>query len=204
VAIWGLLGVLALAAEAPALAQGAPPDEEQAREPGPEEDAAPEQEGVPPSSEPEIHPDVVSQYQVRLYRIRPKKLWKGLLEVLEEEGFPPEEVDANAMTVKTSFVDFNQDDYVEQVAEPPPRLGPRYPIVQMIRVKEGKVSLDAVLSKRGRSTEMRMRARILVQGVDRRRRLRVMTDRRSSGLIESTFLRTLEDRLGLERIVEED
>lgn len=156
----------------------------------------------PPATEPEVHPDVVSRYHVRVYRIKPKKLWKGLLETLESRGFPPEEVDAEGLTVKTSFVDFDQAAYSEQVAEPPPQMGPRYPIVQMVKVKEGKVSLDAALARRGRGTELRLRARLLVQGVDRRRRIRVLTDRRSSGIIEEDFLRVLEDTLGLERIVD--
>ncbi|MGH9796847.1 MAG: hypothetical protein ACRD5D_01675, partial [Candidatus Polarisedimenticolia bacterium] len=144
----------------------------------------------------------LSPYQVRVYRIKPRKLWKGLLETLESRGYPPEEVDEKAMAVKTSFVDFDQDAYSEQVAEPPPQMGPRYPILQMVKVKEGKVSLDAVLARRGRGTELRLRARLLVHGVDRRRRIRVLTDRRSSGIIEEDFLRVLEDRLGLERIVD--
>jgi len=199
-AIAVLLGALAAGADRGAAAQdGAVP-------PPPVSDPV---EAVPPPAAPappaagaesEIHPDAVSSFQVRAYKTSGKKLWKGLLQVLQEAGYPPEEVDAKGKRVKTSFVDFSSKDYSEEVADPAPRLGPNYHILQMSKVKLGKVSLEGVVSdgEHGASV-LSLRARILVDGLDQRKRVRLLTDRRSSGVIESDFMRRLEDTLKLER-----
>jgi hypothetical protein len=157
-------------------------------------------EPPPASAEPEIHPDAVSPFETRVYKIKPKRLWKGLLEALEEAGFPPEEIDEGSWTIRTSFVDFKQSDYSEQVAGRPPLFGPDYQIYQKIPVVEGKVSLEATVSEKDRGSELRLGARLLVQGLDRRRSIMVLTDRRSSGVIESEFLAKLEEKLGLKRL----
>jgi len=153
-----------------------------------------------PEGEAAIHPDAVSSFQVRSYKTSEKKLWKGLLQVLQEAGYPPEEVDAKGKRVKTSFVDFQSKDYSEEVADPAPRLGGNYHILQMSKVKLGKVSIEGVVSEgeHGASV-LSLRARILVDGLDQGKRVRLLTDRRSSGVIESDFLRRLEDTLKLER-----
>jgi hypothetical protein len=167
---------------------------------------APEAAPTPPSVSgpaPEIHPDAVSSFQVRAYKTSEKKLWKGLLQVLQEAGYPPEEVDAREKRVKTSFVDFSSKDYSEEVADAAPRLGGDYHILQMSKVKLGKVSLEGLVTggEHGASV-LSLRARILVDGLDQRKRVRLLTDRRSSGVIESDFLRRLEDTLKLERQVQ--
>jgi hypothetical protein len=64
--------------------------------------------------------------------------------------------------------------------------------------------MEAIVSKAERGSELKLRTRILVQGIDRRKGIRVLTDRRSSGVIEAEFLLRLEQALGLERIVVED
>jgi hypothetical protein len=69
----------------------------------------------------------------------------------------------------------------------------------MNQVKEGKVSLEGIVTKGDGGSVLSLRARILVQGLDQMKRIRVLVDRRSSGSIESDFLRKLEDTLGLER-----
>lgn len=146
-------------------------------------------------------PDGISSFVVRTYKSREKKLWKGLLQVLQSSGYPPEEVDEKQMRVKTSFVDFKAMDYSEEVGEPPPFVGPNYHILQMNRVKMGKVSLEGVItSAEGGGTVLSLRARILVSGLDQVKKIQVLADRRSSGVIESDFLRVLEDTLHLERI----
>lgn len=175
-----------------------------AEEPPPSDEAPPAAVPETDQENPGVAPEVQSPFQTRTYRARPKKLWKDLLEQLEAAGFPPEEVDDDRFTVRTSFVDFKQDDYSEAVADRPPYLSPRYPILQMVKVREGKVSLEAIIARKGRASELKLRARILVQGVDRRQGIRVLTDRRSSGVIESDFLLKLETALGLERIVDEE
>jgi hypothetical protein len=154
----------------------------------------------PPAGEQEIHPDAQSAFEIRRYRIRPRKLWKGLLATLEEAGFPPEEIDEGTRTTKTSFVDFKQKDYPEPVAGPPPIFGPGFRILMMKEVSEGKVSLEATVSANDGGSEVRIRARILVRGLDRRRSVQVMTDRRSTGVIESGFLAKLEKQLDLKRL----
>jgi len=149
-----------------------------------------------------IHPDAVSSFQIREYRLSEKKLFKGLLEILEQAGYPPEEIDTKAKRVKTSFVDFKSRDYSEGgVADPAPRLSPNYHILQMAQVKEGKVSIEGVVTGGEEGAVLSLRARILVQGLDQVKRIRVLVDRRSSGVIESDFLRKLEDTLDLRRIV---
>jgi hypothetical protein len=147
-----------------------------------------------------IHPEAESKFEIRAYGIKPKKLWKGLLATLEAAGFPPEEIDENARTTKTSFVDFKQADYPEPVAGPPPIFGPGYRILMPIEVSAGKVSLEATVSEKDGGAELRLRARILVRGLDRRRSVQVMADRPSSGVIESRFLLKLEETLGLKRL----
>ena len=164
----------------------------------PPADAEPAIEAPTPGTE-AVHPDAVSSFQVRAYKVREKKLWKGLLQVLQQAGYPPEEVDEKAMRVKTSFVDFNGRDYTEGVADPPPRLGPNYRILQMNRVKQGKVSLEGIVTHGETGAVVSLRARLLVEGLDQAKRIRILTDRRSSGVIESDFLRRLEEALGLER-----
>lgn len=188
-ALAALLPVGPGAQEAPA-PPPAPPAQDEPAAPG----------DVPPASGPEIHPDAVSSFQVRAYKASRKKLWKGLLQVLQESGYPPEEVDAKERRVKTSFVDFNSRDYNEEVADPAPRLGANYHILQMSKVKMGKVSLEGVVTdgEHGAAV-LSLRARILVDGLDQRKRVRLLTDRRSSGVIESDFLRRFEDTLKLER-----
>lgn len=173
---------------APAAAQEAPT---------PTPPATPE---TAPAPDANIHPDAVSSFQVRAYRISPKKLFKGLLDVLGQAGYPPEEIDERARKVKTSFVDFNARDYSEAVADPAPRLGATYHIMQMNVVKMGKVSLEGIVSKGDDGDAvLSLRARLLVEGLDQPTRVRVLTDRRSSGVIESDFMRRLEDTLGLVR-----
>jgi hypothetical protein len=147
-----------------------------------------------------IHPDAVSSFQVRAYQISPKKLFRGLLDVLGQAGYPPEEIDEKSRKVKTSFVDFNARDYTEAVADPAPRLGATYHIMQMNVIKMGKVSLEGIVTKgEGGDAVLSLRARLLVDGLDQPTRVRVLTDRRSSGVIESDFMRRLEDTLGLVR-----
>jgi len=143
---------------------------------------------------------VESPFLSRIYKIRPGKLWKGLLETLQAEGFPPEEVDDEAKAVKTSFVDFDQNDYQNQVAEPPPHLGGDYHVLQMLKVTLGKVSLESRIAPGKQGTELRLRARILVTGLDRVRRVRVLVDRRSTGVIEAALIHKLEARMGLEHL----
>jgi len=155
---------------------------------------------APAEGDQAIYPDAVSSFQVRAYTLGTKKLWKGLLQVLEQSGYPPEVVDAKARRVKTSFVDFNSRDYSEAVADPPPRLGPDYHVLQMNVIKQGKVSIEAIVTKGdGGGSVLSLRARILVDGLDQDKRIRVLADRRSSGVIESDFMRRLEDQLSLER-----
>ncbi len=173
-----------------------------AQEAPPAGDARPE--GSPPAAAPdtalpEIPPDAVSSFQTRLYDIKPRKLWKGLLETLASAGYPPEEVDQAAMKVKTSFVDFGAKDFSEHVGDPPPALTRTYHILQMVQVKQGKVSLQVILAPAEGGTALSVRARILVQGLDRQTRVMLLTDRRSSGVIEDAFLEKLEDSLGLKR-----
>jgi len=162
---------------------------------------APSQEPAPPpAAEAPINPDAVSSFISRGYGIKPKKLWKGLLETLQAAGYPPEEVDEKARRVKTSFVDFDEKNFPEPVAGDPPAFGPDYPILQLIKVREGKVSLEAVIAPTDEGSALSLRARLLVHGLDRKRHLRVLTDRRSSGVIEAALLKTLEDRLGIKPI----
>jgi hypothetical protein len=151
-------------------------------------------------SQPAIHPDAVSSFVTRTYRVGVKRLWEELLTVLEENGYPPEEIDAKSRVVKTSFIDFVTTDYSEEVAGLQPRYSAEYPILQMRWVKEGKVSLEARVTEGERGTDLTIRARILVQGLNRKENILVLTDRRSSGVIEADFLRILEDKLELERL----
>ncbi|MBI1949865.1 MAG: hypothetical protein HYS34_00690 [Acidobacteria bacterium] len=175
-------------------AEAPPPPQAQ-----PEAGEAPESP-APEDAAPEIPPENQSSFLTRIYKMRPGKLWKGLLSTLEAEGFPPEETSQETRTVKTSFVDFSQDKYPAQVAEPPLRLGRNYHILQMIKVKQGKVSLEGVVTHTREGTELRLRARILVMGLDRARRVRILVDRRSTGVIEADVIHRLEERLGIEHL----
>jgi hypothetical protein len=151
-------------------------------------------------AEPGIHPDAVSSFVIRAYTIAPKKLWKDLVPALEKAGYPAEVVDEKKHRVTTSFVDFKSGDYSEAVADPPPRIGAGYHILQMNEIKQGKVSIECLISKgEGGGAVLSIRARLLVEGLDQVKRIRILTDRRSSGVIESDFLRRLEDDLALER-----
>ena len=147
-----------------------------------------------------IPPELQSAWIVRVYKVRPAKLFKGLVEALQAEGFPPEETDEARRTVKTSFVDFKQDDYDLQVGEPPPRIGGGYQLMQLIKIKAGKVSLTGEVAQVERGTELRVKARILVMALDRVKRVRLLVDRRSTGVVESEFILKLEARLGLEHL----
>jgi len=186
-----------------------PPEGEPSGAPVPEETpaAASPREGEPAESAPpqgsageSVPPEAQSSYLVRAYKVRPAKLWKQLLESLKAEGHPPEEVDEEKRTVKTSFVDFKQDDFQLQVADPPRLIGGDYHIVQMIKVRQGKVSLEGVVTPTKEGAELKMRARILVTGLDRVKQVRVLVDRRSTGVIESSFIHKLEARHGLEHL----
>jgi hypothetical protein len=67
-------------------------------------------------------------------------------------------------------------------------------------VKQGKVSVEGIVTKgEDGGSVLSLRARILVEGLDQVKRIRVLADRRSSGVIESDFMRRLEDELALER-----
>jgi hypothetical protein len=152
------------------------------------------------SADPKTPPDAVSSFQVRVYTAKTKKLWKDLVQALEQAGYPPEEIDDRGRRVRTSFVDFKAADYSEAVADPPPRLGPNYHVLQMNVVRQGKVSLEGIVTKgEGGGAVLSLRARILVDGLDQVKKIRVLADRRSSGVIESDFMRRLEDQFGLER-----
>jgi hypothetical protein len=187
------LATAAFASRARAQESAPPPPPPPAESPTTQEPAVDETAG--------IHPDAVSSFQVRAYHISEKKLWKGLLQVLQEAGYPPEEVNAKDLRVKTSFVDFTSKDYSEEVAEPAPHIGPNYHILQMNKVKLGKVSLEGlVTSGEHGAAVLSLRARILVDGLDQQNRIRVLADRRSSGVIESDFMGRLEETLHLERM----
>jgi len=163
-------------------------------------DAPSQEPPPPPAAEAQINPDAVSSFITRGYRIKPRKLWKGLIETLQAAGYPPEEVDEKGRLITTSFVDFDEKNFPEPVAGEPPAFGPDYPILQLIKVRDGKVSLEAVVAPTDEGAALSVRARLLVHGLDRKRHLRVLTDRRSSGVIEMAFLKTLEDRLGIKPI----
>jgi hypothetical protein len=157
---------------------------------------------APESREAGIDPDSIGPFRVRHYKIRPKKLWKGLLSALKESGFPPEEIDKKERSVKTSFVDFESKDYPGDVVGPPKVLGIGTDILQMRRIKAGKVAFQAQVSKGPNGTQLRIRARILGQGHDRQKGIPVLVDRRSTGVIESEFIRKLEARLGITSVDE--
>jgi len=147
-----------------------------------------------------VPPDAESSYMVRVYKIRPARLFKSLLEALTAEGYPPEEVDEKGRTVKSSFVDFKQADFELQVAEPPPRLSGSYHVMQLLKTKAGKVSLEGVVAQGKDGSELRMRARLLVTGFDRAKQVMVFVDRRSTGAIEADFIHKFEVRMGLEHL----
>lgn len=186
---WGTIGCLLLAWAGGIATAQTPPE---VKEPGiPVSDAQPG---------PDIHPDALSSFVTRTYKIDSEKLWKGLLELLEESGYPPEEVDEKGKVVITSFIGFKSTDYSEEVGEAQPRISGDYSILQMRRVKAGNVSLEVRVSRGERGADVAIRARILVQGLDRKESLLILTDRRSSGVVEADFLRILEERLELERL----
>jgi len=141
-----------------------------------------------------------SSWVVRVYKIRPSRLFKGLLESLQAEGYPPEEVDESSRRVKSSFIDFKQGNFELQVAEPPPRLGGDYHVLQLLKMKVGKVSLEGVVQPGDDGSVLRVRARILVTGLDRVKKVHIFVDRRSTGVIEADFIHKLEARLGLEHL----
>jgi len=158
--------------------------------------------GEPQDSEaaPEIAPEMVAPFVVRQYGIRPKKLWKGILVALPEAGYPPEVVEEKAFSIRTSFVDFESQNFERNPADPPLPLGSRNYIITMREIRAGKVSLQIEIGKVPGGSELRVRARILVEGLDRRHRVRILTDRRSSGAIEEDLLKKLEARLELEAL----
>jgi len=157
---------------------------------------APSETGIPSTGgdqeSVQIHPDAVSSFLTRAYRTKPDRLWKGLMETLRAVGYPPEEVDEAHFKVKTSFVDVKGDDFPEPIGERPPEFGPTYTILQLPRVVDGKLSLEAIVAPEGRGAAISLRARLLVPGLDRKRRVRVLTDRRSSGVVEEELLKKLE------------
>ncbi|HKN48001.1 MAG TPA: hypothetical protein VJ144_08530, partial [Candidatus Polarisedimenticolia bacterium] len=53
-------------------------------------DAPSQEPPPPPAAEAQINPDAVSSFITRGYRIKPRKLWKGLIETLQAAGYPPE------------------------------------------------------------------------------------------------------------------
>ncbi len=86
------------------------------------------------------------------------------------------------------------------MVEPPPTIGANRHILTMRKIRMGKVSLEVRVAKSEAGTEMKVRARILVDGMDRRRMIHVLVDRRSSGIIEADFIERLETTLGIEPI----
>jgi hypothetical protein len=199
----GALSILPGAADDPP-----PPSGEATGGSAPDTEGVPASEAVPepgPDAQSEdeaIHPDAVSPFLKRAYTTKPKRLFKVLIEELTAAGFPPEETDAEQRTVKTAFVDFDQDKHDHPVAEMPPRFGGGYHILQMLKVKTGKVSIEAIVAPVEGGSQLNLRARLLVQGLDRKRGIRVLTDRRSSGVIEAEFLARLEEQQRLKRIPE--
>lgn len=157
-------------------------------------------EGASTPADEEITPLDIAEFRTLDYKIRPKKLWKAIISKLEERGFPPEEVDEEARIVKTSFVDFESKDFGGQVVEPRSTFGASRHILSMNKIRMGKVSLEIRIAKSDAGTEMKVRARILVDGMDRRKMIRVLVDRRSSGIIEADFIERLETTLGIEPI----
>lgn len=157
------------------------------------------QEGSGPGDgDSDVNPDALADFQTRVYKIRKKKLWKGLLGALEKVGYPPEEIDEKARNVVTSFVDFEAIDFEGDVAEPPLRLGPKQHVIQLKEVRAGKLSLKAIIETGEGGTALKLRARILVMGIDRRQKIRVLVDRRSTGVIEAAFYDFLQEALGIE------
>ena len=146
---------------------------------------------------PEMAPEMVAPFVVRRYDRRPKKVWKGLLQALSQAGYPPEVVDEESLSVTTSFVDFESKNFARSPADPPLPLGSRNYIITLKEVRAGKVSLRIEIGKVPGGSELRVRARILVEGLDRRQRVRVLTDRRSSGAVEEDLLMKIEAILGL-------
>ncbi len=157
---------------------------------------------APEGREAGIDPGSIGPFRVRHYEIRSKKLWKGLLTALKESGFPPEEVDEKERFVNTSFVDFESKDYPGHVVEPPNLRGIDTNILMIGRIRAGKVAFQARVSNGPHGAELRIRARILGQGHDRRKGIPVLVDRRSTGVIESEFIKQLEARLDIKSVDE--
>ena len=198
---WGILAITSLILALPLPTGGIARGENQppAGEEAADTEMSPAEASDEDDGEAAIHPDAISSFRTRSYEIKPRKLWVRLLRSLAKSGYPPEEVDENEMRVKTSFIDFGSKDYSVEVAEAPPRLTPDYQVLQMKKVRVGKVSLEAVVAPEKSGAALSLRARILVQGLDRRTGILVYADRRSSGVIEADFLRQLEDELELKR-----
>ena len=145
----------------------------------------------------DVPPELMSRFAARAYDVRAKKVWEGLLDVLQAAGFPPEIVDKKQRTVRTSYAEFKSDDYSKNPVDPPPPFTSRWNIMTMKDIREGKAAIEALVSREKIGTVVRLRARILVQGLDKRRRLRLLTDRRSSGAIEADLFKKLDAALGL-------
>src|SRR5213593_2181501 len=91
-------------------ADATPPAEDQSSQPpavtpSPPAGISEEGQSTGEGSPAPVPPEAQSSYLVRVYKIRPAKLFKSLLEALTAEGYPPEEVDDKSRTVKSSFVD---------------------------------------------------------------------------------------------------
>ena len=136
------IGLTAMVSVIPADATDPPAEPEEGETAGVEPDVV----GDSGAAAEAIHPEAVSPFLKRTYSTKPKKLWKALLEELPAAGYPPEEVEEDRRTVRTSFVDFDQANYVQPVADMPPRFGGGYTILQMLKVKSGKASIEAIVA----------------------------------------------------------
>jgi hypothetical protein len=145
----------------------------------------------------DVPPELMSHFVARGYDVRLKKVWRALLQVLQDSGLPPEIVEEKDRTVRTSYADFKSSNYPQNPVDPPPPFTSRWHILTMKEISQGKAAIEAVVSKGEAGTEVRLRARILVQGLDRMRRIRLLTDRRSSGAIEKDLFQKLDAELGL-------
>lgn len=181
---------LAVLAAGPAARAQEPPAE--AAPGAPAEEPQPKQwEELPPSGYAAGDPPAPVE---RTLKARPKKVWAAILEALEAAEIPVEAADPANGYLKTQLIIFEYTRF-GNVATPPPTMSLERPIRQLIRLNQGKFSVEIQTAPAKGGTLVSVRAYIEEHAPHVGLGRRIWVERYSNGTIENYVFERIEKAL---------
>jgi hypothetical protein len=155
----------------------------------------PEEKAPPPQAPPSDY--AVGEAPAPVERTFPKKsdkVWKALLAALADANVPVESADEANGYLKTQLIIFEYTRFGD-VATPPPIMNLKRPIRQLIKLNQGKFSIEVTLTPQHRKSLMAIRAYIEESAYLASEGRRIWVERWSNGTIEKYIFDRIEKAL---------